>query len=55
MKPLLGDARIIDPMPDNELTVGMARNERLANLSDLLIELLLNFSKSRGWRLLVIL
>jgi class 3 adenylate cyclase len=55
MKPLLGDVGIIDAMPDNEQTEGMARSDRLATLGDLLIELLLHFSKSRGWRLLIML
>jgi hypothetical protein len=55
MKPLLGDVGIIDAMPDNEQTVDMVRSDRLATLGDLLIELLLHFSKSRGWRLLIIL
>jgi hypothetical protein len=55
MKPLLGDVGIIDTMPDNEQTAGLTGGDRLSALSELLVELLMAFSRLKTWRVVLIL
>jgi hypothetical protein len=55
MKPLLGDVGIIAAMLDSEQSATLTGEQRLSALGDLLIELLMAFSRQRARRVVLIL